>query len=197
MMKTIGLTGGTGSGKSVVSQYLTKRDAFIIDCDKIAHGILLPKKPAYKQIIDYFGTEILDENKAIIRRKLGDIVFSNKDKLEFLNNCTHRYIGMEINEILKLKKSESGYSCIVIDAPLLIEANLIPICSNVWVVYADESIRIKRIMERDNISFEQAKNRIHNQKKWEEYEKYADVVIDNSGDLKFVETQLDKLLKSL
>lgn len=194
-MKIIGLTGGTGSGKGFVSEKLKARKAYVIDADAVAHEIIEKGRPAYKAIVDYFGSEILDENGNIFRRKLGNIVFSDKDKLAFLNSCTHKYINMEIMRIIEEVKPQTNvYSAIIIDAPLLAEAGLVDICDDIWVVYADSEVRVKRIMERDSISEEQARNRIASQRSWEEYKELGAVIIDNSSDDENVERQLDALL---
>ncbi|MEA4972305.1 MAG: dephospho-CoA kinase [Candidatus Metalachnospira sp.] len=194
-MKIIGLTGGTGSGKGFVSDRLRQRSAYVIDTDAIAHEIIEKGKPAYNEIVEYFGNGILDENGEIIRRKLGSIVFTNKEKLAFLNVCTHKYISEEILKIIdKVKAQTDKYSAVVIDAPLLAEAGLVDICDDVWVVYADSSVRKKRIMERDCISEEQAKDRIASQKTWEEYKNLGAVIINNSSDDENVERQLDELM---
>ncbi|MDR4022949.1 MAG: dephospho-CoA kinase [Eubacteriales bacterium] len=194
-MKIIGLTGGTGSGKGFVSERLKARKAYVIDADAVAHEIIEKGRPAYKEIVDYFGSEILDEDGNIFRRKLGNIVFSDKDKLAFLNSCTHKYINMEIMRIIEEVKPQTNvYSAIIIDAPLLAEAGLVDICDDIWVVYADSEVRVKRIMERDSISEEQARNRIASQRSWEEYKKLGAVIIDNSSDDENVERQLDALL---
>lgn len=194
-MKIIGLTGGTGSGKGFVSERLKKRNAYVMDADKIAHEIIEKDKPAYKEIVDYFGRSILDENGCIIRRKLGDIVFSDSEKLAFLNKCTHKYINMEIMKIIEeVRPQTDKYTAIIIDAPLLAEAGLTDICDDIWVVYADSEVRVKRIMERDSITEEQARNRIASQKTWEEYKSLGAVIIDNSSDDENVENQLDALI---
>ena len=194
-MKIIGLTGGTGSGKGFVSERLKARKAYVIDADAVAHEIIEKGRPAYKEIVDYFGREILDEDGNIFRRKLGNIVFSDKDKLAFLNSCTHKYINMEIMRIIEEVKPQTNvYSAIIIDAPLLAEAGLVDICDDIWVVYADSEVRVKRIMERDSISEEQARNRIASQRSWEEYKELGAVIIDNSSDDENVERQLDALL---
>ncbi len=194
-MEIIGLTGGTGSGKSVVSMELKKRQSYIIDCDKIAHTIILKGNTAYYEIVDYFGNDILDENGEIIRKKLGEKVFSDSEKLKFLNKCTHKHIRNEIEKEIKYAKEQGIYKRIIIDAPLLIEADLVDRCNKVWVVYCDENVRAERIVKRDNITFELAKKRIASQKPWEEYKKYTDVIIDNSKDLEFIKKQLDEILK--
>lgn len=194
-MKIIGLTGGTGSGKGFVSERLKARRAYVMDADAIAHEIIKKGKPAYDEIVGFFGGDILDENGEIIRKKLGAIVFSDREKLDFLNSCTHKYINMEIMRIIEeIKPQTNTYTAIVIDAPLLAEAGLTDICDDIWVVYADSEVRIKRIMARDSITEEQARNRIASQKSWEEYKKLGAVIIDNSSDDENVEIQLDALM---
>ena len=194
-MKIIGLTGGTGSGKGFVSSMLRKRHAYVMDTDLTAHEIIEKGKPAYNELVEYFGKGILDESGDIVRRRLGDIVFSDAEKLSFLNACTHKYINMEIEKSIgEISPQTDKYTAFVIDAPLLAEAGLTDRCDSVWVVFADEEVRVKRIMERDSISEEQARNRIASQKSWEEYKALGAVIIDNSSDEENVEIQLDALL---
>ncbi len=193
-MKIIGLTGGTGSGKGVVSAFLKNNGAYIVDADKIAHDIILKGKPAYAELVEYFGKEILGDDGEVVRRKLGTLVFSQGgEKLEFLNKCTHKYIFEEMKkEIADAEKL--GFKAAVLDAPLLLEGNFASLCDTVWAVYTDEKIREERIMSRDGITLEQAKDRISKQKKWSEYEEKADVVLDNSKDAAYVESQALKAL---
>ena len=196
-MKVIGLTGGTGSGKSVVSRSLKDAGAVIVDADRIAHEIILKGEPAYHEIIAYYGTGILDAEGNIIRKKLGEIVFNNKEKLAFLNQCTHNYITAEVKRQIAAAKEEGTAKAIIIDAPLLLEAGLETVCDLVWVVYADPEVRAQRVMVRDGITYELAKARISNQKTWEEYKAVANAVIDNSKDLAHLEDQLTELLKTM
>ena len=196
-MKVIGLTGGTGSGKSVVSKSLAAAGAVIVDADKIAHEIILKGEPAYQEIIEYYGTGILDEEGNIIRKKLGEIVFNDKEKLAFLNQCTHKYITAEVKRQIAEAKDEGTATAIIVDAPLLLEAKLETVCDLVWVVYAEPEVRAQRVMARDGITYELAKARIANQKSWEEYKAAADAVIDNSKDLPYLEGQLNEILKTL
>ena len=196
-MKVIGLTGGTGSGKSVVSRGLEAAGAVIVDADKIAHEIILKGEPAYNEIIEYYGTGILDEEGNIIRKKLGEIVFNDKEKLAFLNQCTHKYIVAEVKRQIAVAKEADVATAIIVDAPLLLEAGLENVCDVVWVVYADPEVRAQRVMARDGITYELAKARIANQKSWEEYKAAAAEVIDNSKDLDHLQAQLEKLLKTL
>lgn len=195
-MKVIGLTGGTGSGKSVVSKWLGQQGAYIIDADKIAHDIIEKGKPAYQEIIDFFGKEILDEDGNIIRKKLGSIVFQNKEQLAFLNNCTHKYIREEIQKKIQQFQEVEGKKFIILDAPLLFEAELQKSCDEIWVVSADEEVRANRIVERDGLTYQQAKERIASQKSQKEYESFADFVIDNSLNLDYLLKQLKEKVSS-
>lgn len=196
-MKVIGLTGGTGSGKSVVSKSLAAAGAVIVDADKIAHEIILKGEPAYLEIVDYYGTEILDAQGNIIRKRLGEIVFHDAEKLAFLNQCTHKYICAEVDREIAAARQANTAKAIILDAPLLLEAGLESRCDAVWVVYAEPEVRAKRVMERDGVSYALAKARIANQKSWEEYKQAASVVIDNSKDLAYLQGQLDEILKTL
>lgn len=196
-MKVIGLTGGTGSGKSVVSKSLAEAGAVIVDADKIAHEIILKGEPAYHEIVEYYGTGILDAEGNIIRKKLGEIVFNDKEKLVFLNQCTHKYITAEVKKQIAAAKAEGTAAAIIVDAPLLLEAKLEAVCDLVWVVYADPEVRAQRVMDRDGITYELAKARISNQKSWEEYKSAASAVIDNSKDLGHLKEQISEILKLL
>ena len=191
------MTGGTGSGKSVVSKSLLAAGAVIVDADRIAHEIILKGEPAYHEIIEYYGTGILDAEGNIIRKKLGEIVFNDKEKLAFLNQCTHKYITAEVKRQIAEAKEAGTAKAIIVDAPLLLEAKLETVCDLVWVVYAEPEVRAQRVMARDGITYELAKARIANQKSWEEYRAAADAVIDNSKDLVHLEKQLDEILKTL
>lgn len=196
-MKVIGLTGGTGSGKGVVSRSLEEAGAAIVDADRIAHEIIEKGKPAYQEIIAYYGDGILDAEGNIIRKKLGEIVFHDAEKLAFLNQCTHKYIKQEIERQIDAAKQTGTARAVILDAPLLLEVGLESVCDAVWVVYAEPEVRAQRIMTRDGISHELALARIANQKSWEEYRNAADLVIDNSGTLESLQAQLDTILKNL
>lgn len=192
-MKVIGLTGGTGSGKSIVSAFLEQNGAYIIDADEIAHGIIERGKPAYEELTNYFGGAILDQDRNILRKKLGSIVFTNKEKLDSLNRCTHKYISQEIDKQIAERKKKQRDTCIVLDAPLLLEAKLENRCNEIWVVFAEEEVRARRIMERDNITYQEAKNRIGCQKNWDFYRQKANLILDNSKDLQHLKRQLEAI----
>lgn len=175
----IGLTGGTGCGKTTVCSILEKYNAYIIDADKIAHSIIEEGKKAYFEIIEYFGDDILNNEKQIDRKKLGNIVFSNKNELIYLNNITHKYIIKDIKEKIDFAKREKTYDYIVIDAPLLIETNLHKIVDNVWIVHCTLKTRLDRLKKRDNLSEDILIKRINSQTSFDENKKFADFIIFN------------------
>lgn len=187
----IGLTGGSGSGKSTVSTILKELGMFIIDSDKIAHDIIKKGNNAYNEVIELFSTSILDSREEIDRKALANIVFKDKSKLLLLTNCTHKYIISEIKQIINNNINKQ----IVIDAPLLIEAGLNKITNEVWAVYADLDIRIERIVKRDNISHKQAKDRIACQMSWEELRSYANVIIYNNKGIQDIVEQIIRIKK--
>lgn len=192
----IGLTGGSGSGKSTVAEILKQHNMLIIDCDKIAHEIILKGNDAYIELINIFGENILDSSKQIDRKKLGNIVFKDKGKLNLLNECTHKHIVNKVKEVIKENSNNKDINAIVIDAPLLIEANLNTIVDEVWAVYADTDIRIQRLIKRDNITLEQAKERLQSQMSWVEMVTYADTIIYNNN-LDDMKKQIESILNSL
>lgn len=198
-MKVIGLTGASGSGKSMVTLLLSQlTEIFIIDADKIGHQIILKGNPAYYDIIQHFGSRILSDDGEINRKYLGELVFSNNTSLEILNQITHPRIREEIiREIKLIEDSSFSYNYIVIDAPLLIEVKLYDVVDEVWAVYADVETRIKRIINRDGISIEQALNRIKSQIPWEEMKKYAHRIIDNGKDMEYTKRQLKYIVEGI
>lgn len=198
-VKTIGITGGSGVGKSKICSILIEHGAVIIDADVIAHSIIKKNKPAYNEILDYFGTEILTSENEIDRKKLGAIVFVDVKKLEFLTKTTHKYIIAEMKSQIQKYKSDNLYKYIVLDAPLLIEANLHNEVDTVWVVYATLETRIKRLESRDNLTREHILQRINKQTPFEVTKKFANLIIENedNSDLKQLEQQILKSLKNI
>jgi len=198
-MIVIGLTGNSGSGKSVVSNIIKKNNAYIIDADKIAHNIMKKGQSAYNEIVREFGNEILYKDKKINRKALASIVFNNREKLIKLNKITHKYILKAIiKKISSIKRKHKSFSYIVIDAPLLIETGLNKKCNVIWIVNADIEKRIERVIKRDNISREKAIERFKNQTPFEELKKFTDVIIENNtDDINVISNVVEKELKKL
>ncbi len=191
-MVIIGLTGNSGTGKSSVAKIMKKYGALILDCDKIAHENMASGGCAYNEIISAFGKDILNDDKTINRKALGNIVFNDSEKLSTLNRITHHKIVQRIKEEI----AKNDCKCIVIDAPLLIEADLDAISDRVWVVTADTEVRIERIMNRDGISRQEVLNRFSKQTPLEILEKKADLIIDHSqNDFEKLDRQIYNYMK--
>lgn len=188
--KLIGLTGNSGSGKTTVTGILKNAGAYIIDSDKIAHGIYNINSPCYLEVLDFFGEEILNSDKSIDRKKLGKIVFGDKEKLETLTKITHKYIYKIIYEKIEEVIYSPQYKAIVVDAPVLINTELEKAFDEIWVVYADRDTLIRRIIDRDNLNEKEAIKRLDNQPSFEEFLTHADVLINNN-DRDFEELKRD------
>ncbi len=178
-MKIIGLTGGIASGKSTVSRALRELGAIIIDADEVAHAIIEPGKPAWKDIVEHFGLGVLNPDQTIDREKLGAIVFNDPARLQVLNQITHPRVGEQFKQMIKDIKSQQADAVLFIEVPLLYETHMDRICDEVWVVWVDEETQIQRLMKRDGLSREDALKRIDAQMSLDEKAKRADVVIDN------------------
>ena len=175
--KLVGITGGSGCGKSHLSMLLRERGFPVIDCDLVSREIMAKDTPCAKEVCQYFGEEILDGGE-INRRKLGKIVFSDSQKLKKLNEITHKYI---LESIYNKMEKEAG-NVVLTDGATLIESGIS--CDIMVGVLADKEIRKKRIMERDGLSEEDAKLRISAQKDDSFYKEHCDFVIyNNTGEI--------------
>lgn len=196
-MRTIGLTGGIGSGKSTVSKILADLGAFVIDADKVGHEIYLPGKAAWQQVSAAFGQDILAEDQTIDRKKLGAIVFSSADALKQLNTIVHPIMFKEIEQRIQAKRGEGFTPPIVVEAAILIEANWLPLADEVWVVVTDKSAVIERVAEQRGMAAKDTQARIANQLSNEERLKHATVVIHNDGSLEDLRQQIQQVWSQL
>ena len=180
-MQVIGLTGGIASGKSTVSNILKKAGAVIIDADRIARDVVKKGLPAYQEIRDTFGDNVLSPDGEIDRSVLGDIIFNDPQKKQLLNRIVHPYVSKETNFQLKHIEKTHPNTIVILDIPLLMEAQMHKDFSDIIVVYVPEHTQIERLMQRDGISKADARARIHSQMPIEEKKDLATIVIDNSG----------------
>jgi dephospho-CoA kinase len=180
MTRVIGLTGGIGSGKSTVSRFLAELGAVIIDADKIGHEVYRPDTGTWRQLVKTFGSGILAADNTVDRKKLGAIVFGNKQELQRLNAIIHPQITAEIKKRIAEYRRQD-VKVIVLDAPVLLEANAKNLVDEVWVVVADEDNVIKRAAARTGLTEQQIRARVRSQLSNAERTKNARVIINNNG----------------
>jgi dephospho-CoA kinase (EC 2.7.1.24) len=193
MMEVIGLTGGIASGKSTVSSILRNLGAFIIDADIVSREIMIKGTKRYNILVNEFGKEILRKDGEIDRKKLGNLVFADKQKLNRLNEITHPEIIRRIKEIIEEERKNGKEKAIVLDAALLIEMRLFNMVDEVWLVVVDKKTQIRRLMKRDNLNYNDALNRIKSQMSIEDKMKYADFIINNCKDFNAIKKQVELL----
>jgi len=188
----LGLTGGTGCGKSVAALYFKEHGAHIIDADAISRMIMQPGHAALVEVAANFPG-VLRQDGTLDRKKLGKIVFSDEKKLNKLNAVTHKYIIAEIEA--ELAAHHDVFT--VIDAPLLFETNLDRLCDACLCVLADSTTRKKRIMARDGLTEEDAAARIAAQPADDYYLSQCRFVLYNTETVDALHHALDSILKEL
>lgn len=182
----IGLTGGSGTGKSTVSLWFKKKGYKIIDGDVLSRELTEKGSPILKRITETFGEEYLLSDGSLDRRKLGGLVFTNEEARLKLNAILHPAIFDEVKD--RIKDTENA----VIEGAAIHECDIWKICDKCIFVSCPEEVRIDRIMKRDNISYEYAKNRVNAQKSDEYYREICDIEIANDGQ-KPLEQKLEDL----
>ncbi len=195
MIKIVGLTGGIGSGKSTVSNYLKEKGIEIVDCDEMSRNLTKKDGEALPEIRRVFGLSVFDSNGELDRKALANIVFNDSNKLFELQKITTDIVVEKVKNIVKIAKEKGTDGILIIDAPLLYECNVNSLCDETWLVTCDLETKLKRIMLRDNSTREEIIGRMKNQMSELEKTQLADKVIDNSQDLDYLYKQIDKLLE--
>lgn len=219
--KILGITGGVGAGKSTILSYLKEAyGAVVIEADAVGHQVQQPGEPCFKEIVDVFGTEILNKSGAIDRGKLGAIVYADRKKMNQLNAIVHPAIKKRIleeidcmadlssNDLPSKSNLSEGFQSedpqpgdksrklVVIEAALLLEDHYDEFCEEVWYIYADEQTRMKRLMSSRGYSREKVLQIMGNQLSEDEFRRRCDAVIDNSGtDVRMTYTEIDRMLR--
>ena len=177
-MKIIGITGGTGCGKTTALNELERRGALLIDCDAVYHRMLETDRPMLDEIEKYFPGAVVDGK--LDRKALGAVVFTDEEALRDLNIITHRHINLEIRRILR-EHAMNGGTLAAIDAIELFSSGLAKRCTATIGVIADREVRIDRIMRRDGISREYAMMRVNAQRPNEYFIQKCSHVLENNG----------------
>ncbi len=186
----IGITGGIGSGKTVISDYLSGLGENVIYSDETARAAVMPGKKGYERIKKEFGDEFFQAEGLLDRKKLAAYVFDKKDRLEKLNAILHPIILDMI-----YKEAESLRGRVFIEVPLLIQSGMHKKMDLVWVVIADRDTRKKRIKIRDGLGDTLIEQRMKAQMSDEDMAAYADEIIENSGNVQELYGKIDALLK--
>lgn len=175
----IGLTGQTGAGKSTVSRIFVKNGFTLIDADQISRDIMKPDLPCLEEVFDFFGDSIRNPDNTLNRKALGNIVFSDKRKLESLNSICHPFITEEILARIGHFTAQ-GHGMILLDAPTLFESQASDFCDLIISVVADPQLRQERIMKRDSLTAEEAIARMNSQLSEYFFVEHSDYVIRNN-----------------
>ena len=182
--RRIGLTGGIASGKTTITNYIRKyKNIPILDADKLSRELIKPNSYAYKKILDYFGSIIIDnENnseRVINRKLLRNIIFKNSESKKWVEKLLHPLIKEKmIEECCQYKNNQT----IVLVIPLLFEAKFEDICTEIWLVKCPKELQKKRLITRDKISEKEASEIINLQLSYEEKRKLSDIILDNTDD---------------
>lgn len=174
----VALTGNIGSGKSVAGEFFQQKGITVIDTDKIARDVVEPGEKALAEVVEVFGKDLLEKDGTLNRKKLGSIVFADEEKRKKLEAILHPAIWQRLQKDMDWDNER----LVIAEVPLLFEANWQDRFDKIILIKAEDNVRLKRIMKRDDLSEEEAKKRLESQMSQEEKEKRADFVVDNSGD---------------
>lgn len=175
--KIYGLTGMSGAGKSTVSESFKKAGFFVIDCDRIAREVVRKGEPCLDKLQRLFGGGVITADGELDRKAMGSIVFTDADKLKLLNDTIYPYITYKVITMCE----NAGGRFVLLDAPTLFESGIDFICDGVVSVTCDKEKSVERIMLRDNITRENAENRLSSQHDAEYYKSRSDFCIENNG----------------
>lgn len=194
MSRILGLTGGIACGKSTISAYLKEFGLPVIDADECSRVVVEKGSIGLEKLTEIFGNKILENDGTLNRKALGQIVFSDSEQLSLLNSVMEPLIREEISRRLN---QENNADFVVLDAPLLIEQHYDKICDFIMTIDVPKKIQLERLIERDNLSEDEAKSRIESQLSSRERNGFADVVIDSSGTVEQTRKQVIKWLKTI
>ena len=195
-MKVIGLTGGIATGKSTVASMLRGLGAKIIDADELAREVVKPDQEAWREIVEAFGSEVLRQDRTLNREKLRKIVFADKKARKRLDSITHPRIRALAQERIE-KLAAEGADIIIYEAPLLFENRVHLWLRPVILVTSDSETQKRRLRERDRLSESEIRHHLEAQMPLEEKTKLANFVIDNSGDLEELQSQVQKIWEKI
>jgi dephospho-CoA kinase len=192
-----GLTGGIASGKSTVTAYLKSNGAVIIDADQIARQVARKGEPGHRRIVEVFGESIVLPNGEIDRRRLGDIIFEDPRQKKRLEEIVHPLVLHETARRIAEIETREPDAVVILDVPLLFESGMDKDLTEIIVVYVPEQIQIRRLIDRDGYSRNEALARVRSQMPIEKKKGLATIVIDNTGSLRKTRKQAHRVYETL
>jgi dephospho-CoA kinase len=193
----IGLTGGIGSGKSVVGAMLAELGAHVIDTDKVGHRVYAPGSEGFTRILKAFGRAIVGPDGTIDRKRLGAVVFADAEKRATLNGIVHPLIFQEIMREIGERRTAGFAGPIVLEAPILVEAKGTGLVDQIWVVTAPPDAVRRRLMTSRAMTQAEIEARVAAQLDDAERRRHADVVIENDGDLASLRSVVEAAWRTL
>jgi dephospho-CoA kinase len=196
-MLIVGLTGGIATGKSTVARMFESDGGYVIDIDMISREVVGPGKPGWQEVVNFFGRGVLNKDRTLNRKKLGDIVFSNSEKRKKLEEILHPKIYEE--KVCKTREifKKDTRAIVIVDTPLLIEVNRHKTVDKVVLVYVSPRVQIERLMKREGLSLKDARKRISSQMPINNKVKHAHYVINNEGTLESTQEAVKEVFRKL
>jgi dephospho-CoA kinase len=195
-VKLVGLTGGIASGKSTVAEILKRQGAAIINADVLAREVVEPDRQAWTEIVNTFGTAVLQPDRALDRQKLRAIIFDDAAARKKIESIIHPQVRALAEQRIR-EHAAAGYAVIVYEVPLLFEGNLQEWLRPVILVACDVDTQRNRLQSRDNLSAAQAQKHIDAQMSLEAKRRLADYVIENNGSLENLKRQVQAVLEKI
>lgn len=190
-MKVIGLTGGAGAGKSAVAGLLEAKGILYLDADRFAREVVAPGTPALREIVEFFGTDMLMPDGSLDRGRMAGRIFTDSAAREKLEAITHPRILAMIGEEIEKARASGRYPAAVVEAPLLFESGCVDMMDEIWVVNATEDRQIARMIRR-GLTTGMARERLRAQMDPEERQDRADILIENNGSLDDLSKAVDE-----
>ena len=197
MSLLVGLTGGMGSGKSLAAAYFKALGAQMIDADRISRELVAPGKPAWKEIIEEFGSNVLNPDQTLNRKQIAAIVFNDESKRKKLEDIIHPRVIVEERRLYEKYRQKNSRVLAVIDAALLIESGNYKNVDKVIVVQCGKEEQIRRVMERDGTARSEVENRLHSQMPLEEKVVFGDYILRNDDTRESLKSQVGELYRNL
>ena len=195
MMRTIGITGGVGAGKSQILRYIEENyNCIVIRADEVAHVLREPGQACYQSLVDLLGNDVLEENGTIHRGRMAEKIFRDKDILEKVNQIIHPEVKKYIISQIAQERKAGRLDFFFVEAALLIEEHYDEILDEMWYVHTDEEIRKQRLMENRHYSEEKVAEIMRGQLSVEQFRRHCSVEIINNGNLEVTYDQINHIM---